>query len=167
MVIFTVTLKNPVILLTLVLPLLLRILSTIGGIAIHDSWSRQRQLQSISIIVWLSPAPNHLPPTKKNKTNNNNNNNNRKLNGGKSTIPNCSTPPSLIREPSRLWPTFVQALLYLEKSGIVALTFKPLAFYFKILLWNYEPPRIQTGCQNSITRYLWGCKLVYTLRWNQ
>ena len=36
--------------------------------------------------------------------------------------------PPPIRVPSRLWATFVQTPIYSEKSGITALTFKPLAF---------------------------------------
>ena len=85
--------KIPAILVTLVLILLLRILSIIEGIVIHNALKRQRQFQSISIIVWLSN-------------------------------------PSLTRLEYLLdyGSTFVQAPLYSEKSGITALTFKPLAF---------------------------------------
>ena len=61
--------KNPAILLTLVLALLLQKLSIMGGVIIHNSRKRYPRFQSIGIIVWPPPSPRSPPPKEtKNKT---------------------------------------------------------------------------------------------------
>ena len=60
--------KNWAILLTLlVLALLLRKLSAMGGVVIHDSRKRYPWFQSISITVWPTPPPSLPPSSKKTK----------------------------------------------------------------------------------------------------
>ena len=77
----------------------------------------------------------------------------------------------LLTDFSAITKTKLNYIIELLKSQFLQQQFrKELIFiswmFLNMLLWNSEPPWIPTACQNSISRDLWNCKLVYISRRN-